>query len=136
MNQIKYLFSVLFVIVTFSTVHAQQVTVTADDYARAEKMLSFNTMPLVDRAFVAPTFLPDGRFWYKVLTSTGVEYVLVDPTDGMRKTAASVSGLGITMPTVAVTDLVTRRNTTHVNSHRRRGARLLGGDHAGRDHLS
>ncbi|MGH9819684.1 MAG: hypothetical protein ACRD43_05895, partial [Pyrinomonadaceae bacterium] len=41
---------------------------TAADYARAEKMLTYNTGPLVDRSVVRPTFLPDGRFWYRVFT--------------------------------------------------------------------
>ena len=55
---------------------------TADDYARAEKMLSYGTAPLVDRMGVRPTWLPDGRFWYQVLTATGREYVIVDPATG------------------------------------------------------
>jgi dipeptidyl aminopeptidase/acylaminoacyl peptidase len=61
---------------------------TVADYARAEKMLGFNTAPLVDRSGVRPTFLPDGRFYYRVLTANGSEYVLVNPATGERKTAA------------------------------------------------
>ncbi|MEJ7702134.1 MAG: hypothetical protein WKF71_21240 [Pyrinomonadaceae bacterium] len=53
-----------------STVNSIQ-KLTAEDYARAEKMLGFNTAPLVDRAGVRPTFLPDGRLWYRVLTADG-----------------------------------------------------------------
>ncbi|MDQ3374822.1 MAG: S9 family peptidase [Acidobacteriota bacterium] len=70
---------------------------TAEDYARAEKMLGFNTAPLVDRAAVRPTFLPDGRLWYRVLTATGSEFVLVNPTDGSRKIDADAAKLGITI---------------------------------------
>jgi len=62
--------------------------ITAEDYARAEKMLGYNTAPLIDRAGVRPTFLPVGRFWYRILTPTGSEYVLINPTTGERKTAA------------------------------------------------
>ena len=58
-------------------------------------MLSYNTAPLVDRSGVRPTFLPDGRFWYRVLTATGSEYVLINPADGTRKTAAKLADLGI-----------------------------------------
>jgi dipeptidyl aminopeptidase/acylaminoacyl peptidase len=57
---------------------------TAEDYARAEKMLGFNTGPYVDRAGVRPVFLPDGRFWYRVLTPQGSEFVIVDPVKGTR----------------------------------------------------
>ncbi|MFN6962674.1 MAG: DPP IV N-terminal domain-containing protein [Pyrinomonadaceae bacterium] len=83
---------------------AQQTTrtLTADDYARAEKMLAYNTAPLIDRAGVQPNFLPDGRFWYRVLTPTGWEYVLVDPAKGTRTADADRSKLGIPETTAAV----------------------------------
>lgn len=73
-------------------------SLTADDYARAEKMLGYNTAPLVDRAGVQPTFLPDGRFWYRVLTATGREFVLIDPATGARSVADSLEKLGLTAP--------------------------------------
>jgi Tol biopolymer transport system component/dienelactone hydrolase len=80
-------------------VFAQQPRVfTADDYARAEKMLGYNTSQLVDRAGVRPTWLPDGKFWYRVLTATGNEYVVINPADGLRKVGASLAELGITPP--------------------------------------
>src|SRR4051812_5664838 len=68
---------------------------TADDYARAEKMLSYNTERLVDRNGVRATWLPDGRFWYRGSTPTGSEYAVVNPADGSRKSAASLAELGI-----------------------------------------
>src|SRR5262245_46934317 len=71
---------------------------TTDDYARAEKMLGYSTGQLVDRSNVRPNFLPDGRFWYRVLTATSSEYVLVNPTDGSRQTGANLAALGITAP--------------------------------------
>ena len=70
-------------------------SLTAADYARAEKMLSYNTAPLVDRAGVQPMFLPDGKLWYRVLTPTGVEYVLIDPAAGTRTADADRAKLGI-----------------------------------------
>ncbi len=75
-----------------------QTALTAADYARAEKMLSYSTAPLVDRMGVRPTFLPDGRFWYQVLTPIGREYVLINPADGSRQTATGLTDLGITAP--------------------------------------
>ncbi|HEY0657935.1 MAG TPA: DPP IV N-terminal domain-containing protein, partial [Pyrinomonadaceae bacterium] len=89
------------------TVSAQQNAgnsigkITAEDYARAEKMLGYNTAPLVDRAGVRPTFLPDGRFWYRVLTPTGSEYVLINPADGTRTANSDLTKLGVTVPPAA-----------------------------------
>lgn len=82
----------LFLLLTATSLFAQQ-NLTADDYARAEKMLSYNTAPLVDHMGVRPTWLPDGRFWYRVLTATGSEYVLINPADGARTTNADLSKL-------------------------------------------
>lgn len=75
-----------------SSLLAQQ-NLTADDYARAEKMLSYNTAPLVDRMGVRPMWLPDGKFWFQVLTPTGREYVLINPADGSRMTNSDLSKL-------------------------------------------
>jgi dipeptidyl-peptidase 4 len=74
---------------------SQSKALTAADYARAEKMLSYNTAPLVDRAGVRPTWLPDGKFWYQVLTATGKEYVLINPANGERRTGKDLASLGI-----------------------------------------
>jgi dipeptidyl-peptidase-4 len=76
-----------------------RTALTADDYARAERMLSYGTAPLIDRAVVRPTFLPDGRFWYRVLTPTGSEYVMINPADGSRKVGADAAAIGVTPPT-------------------------------------
>ena len=81
--------SLALVVLCAGAVAAQRPVLTADDYARAEKKLSYNTDPLVDRNGVRATWLPDGRFWYRVLTPTGSEFVLVNPADGSRKTAAT-----------------------------------------------
>jgi hypothetical protein len=88
MKKLSTLKIALFTIAAATNLFAQQPALTAADYARAEKMLGFNTAPLVDRSGVRPTFLPDGRFYYRVLTPTGSEYVLVNPATGERKTAA------------------------------------------------
>ena len=61
---------------------------TAADYARAEKFLSYNLSPLVFRASVRPTWLPDERFWYRnALEDKGGEFILVDPKRGTRAPA-------------------------------------------------
>lgn len=94
-KNIIYIVALLLVAFTTS-IFAQTKTLTVDDYARAEKMLGYSTAPFVDRAGVRPTWLPDGKFWYMVLTATGREFVLINPADGSRKTAATMAELGIT----------------------------------------
>jgi len=63
---------------------------TVEDYKRAERWLSYNVAPLVDRTNVRPNWLPDGRFWYSVLTPDGIEYVLIDPTTKSRKVGKQI----------------------------------------------
>ena len=61
---------------------------TAADYARAEKFMSYNTAPLVLRAGVRPNWLPGDRFWYRnALEDGGGDFVLVDPKRKSRRPA-------------------------------------------------
>jgi dipeptidyl aminopeptidase/acylaminoacyl peptidase len=76
---------------------------TAADYARAEKFMGYNTAPLVFRAAVRPNWLPDERFWYRVTTPEGSEFVLVDPAKGTRAPAFDHGRLAATLSAVAGT---------------------------------
>ncbi|HYD54088.1 MAG TPA: DPP IV N-terminal domain-containing protein [Gemmatimonadaceae bacterium] len=58
---------------------------TAQDYARAERFLASNTVPLVAGFGVRPTWLDDGRFWYRTTTSSGSGFFLVDPARRARE---------------------------------------------------
>ena len=50
------------------------------DYAKAERMLTWNTAPLVANDILSVTWLADStRFWYRVSRPAGYEFVLVDP---------------------------------------------------------
>jgi dipeptidyl aminopeptidase/acylaminoacyl peptidase len=93
----KIISIVAFVLIACPTGVFAQKVLTAEDYARAEKMLSYNTSPLVDRVGVRAVWLPDGKFWYQVLTSDGREFVLVNPADGSRTVAADLQALGLTV---------------------------------------
>jgi dipeptidyl aminopeptidase/acylaminoacyl peptidase len=62
----------------------QQRTITAADYARAERFLGAATTPLVLHSGVRPTWLEDGRFWYRLTTENGSEAFLVDPAKGTK----------------------------------------------------
>ena len=57
---------------------------TAEDYARAERFLAPNVAPLVSGTASSPTWLADGRFWYRRTTPAGSEIVMVDPANAMR----------------------------------------------------
>jgi dipeptidyl aminopeptidase/acylaminoacyl peptidase len=77
---------------------------TAADYARAEKWMGYNTNPLVFRSGIRPTWTANDRFWYRITTAEGSEFVLVDTAKGTRapvfdhaKLAAAISAAaGIT----------------------------------------
>ncbi len=60
---------------------------TSADYARAEKMMGYNTNPLVYGGSVRPNWLDDGRFWYRTTSASGSEFVLIDPAKNTRQPA-------------------------------------------------
>src|SRR5689334_16833686 len=77
----------LFLMGSFILSHAQHAPLTAKDYERAESFLSYNTQRFIDRGSVQPNWMKDDRFWYRVLTAQGSEFVLVDPNHKKRTAA-------------------------------------------------
>lgn len=76
---------ILFFVLFASTVSTaqNQPRITADDYARAEKFMAYNTNPLVFHA-VRPEWVGDSdSFWYRDQGPEGVQFVLYD---AMRQT--------------------------------------------------
>ncbi len=77
---------------------ATRRTMTAADYARAERFMAWNTTPLLLRSGVSPTWLPDDRFWYRVTTEVGNEAFLVNPPAGSKQActlpACALTGAG------------------------------------------
>jgi hypothetical protein len=76
-------------------------TLTADDYARAERFMGYNTNPLVFRMTVRPNWLPDDRFWYRVTVPGGSEFVLVDPARATKEPAFDHTKLAASLSTAA-----------------------------------
>lgn len=74
----------LFIICLPVIVQPQTRVYTADDYARAEKFLAPNVMPLVVGGTVTATWLPGERFWYRRTTDSGFAYVVIDPEHRTR----------------------------------------------------
>jgi dipeptidyl aminopeptidase/acylaminoacyl peptidase len=64
--------------------YAQQPLVTAADYARAERLLRDNVLPLVSGLGVQPIWLAGGRFGYRTTVRGQTQFVLVDPAKGTR----------------------------------------------------
>jgi dipeptidyl-peptidase 4 len=65
--------------------HAQQPpVVTAADYARAERFLRDNVLPLVSGMGVQPTWLTGDRFGYSITVRGQNQFILVDPAKGTR----------------------------------------------------
>jgi len=65
----------------------QRPSLTAADYARAERMMGYNTTPLVFGASVRPVWLAGDRFWYRNAIAEGTEFVVVDPARRTRERA-------------------------------------------------
>lgn len=63
-------------------------TAQQSDYRRAERMLTWNTAPLVINEVTDVTWLADStRFWYRVTRPNGAEFMLVDPVLGTQRPA-------------------------------------------------
>ncbi|MGD8276411.1 MAG: DPP IV N-terminal domain-containing protein [Gemmatimonadota bacterium] len=68
-----------------ATARAQGVPATPD-YARAERFLTWNTRALVYGDAVAPHWMAGGsRFWYRVTTPHGAEFMRVDVAAASRR---------------------------------------------------
>src|SRR5271167_3903968 len=66
---------------------AQGKQLTTEDYARAEKLMAYNVNPLVYHGVARPTWMEDGRFWYRDNGPDGVTFVVVDPVKGTKAPA-------------------------------------------------
>lgn len=60
---------------------AQTKTLTTDDYKRAERLLGYNTEPLVDHS-VNPAWLDDNQLWYRDHDAKGDRYLRLDVATG------------------------------------------------------
>jgi dipeptidyl aminopeptidase/acylaminoacyl peptidase len=84
-----------------SAVGAQIRALTAEDYARAEKFLGYNTNRLVLHVAAQPTWVGDDRLWYRTTTENGTEFFLVDATTGAKTPAFDQPRLAATLSSAA-----------------------------------
>src|SRR6267143_3040312 len=77
--------ALVFAAVINASAAAQQAPhVTAADYARAERFLRDNVIPLVSGIGVQPSWLGGDRFWYRSGRTGGADLIVVDPTRALR----------------------------------------------------
>jgi len=79
----------------------QGAALTMQDYERAESRMSYNTERLVDNQAPRPNWLPGDRFWYRILTAKGSEFILVDPAKGTRVPAFDQQKLASALSTAS-----------------------------------
>ena len=82
----------------------------APDYARAERFLTWNLLPLIDAEYVQPNWMRDGsRFWYRVGTTRGPEFMLIDPNAKRRQPLFDNTRLAAAISAAADTTIDPRR---------------------------
>lgn len=70
-----------------SDVHSE-MTLPREVYARAEQFLHWNAGRLILRGDVHPNWIDESdRFWYRIATADGHEFILVDAVTGSREPA-------------------------------------------------
>jgi dipeptidyl-peptidase 4 len=72
---------------------------TTADYAHAEQFMTYNTTPLVFRSGVRPAWLSGDRFWYRITTPEGSEFILFDPARASREPAFDQIGVAAALST-------------------------------------
>jgi len=75
----KYWLSIAACTLALNASAQQKQVLTAQDYERAERFMSYNTEPLIDGGAVRPRWLENDKFWYTVKTQSGEQTYLVDP---------------------------------------------------------
>jgi len=72
---------------------AQTASVTAADYARAERLVGYNANPLVDHAVTTVTWLDDGHVWYRDHDAKGDRFLQMDAATGAVSPAVDAGKL-------------------------------------------
>lgn len=63
--------------------------------------MTYNTAPLVLRSGVRPNWLSGERFWYRIATAEGSEFVVIDPLRGTRSPAFDHTKLAASLSAAA-----------------------------------
>src|SRR5580693_1410464 len=71
-----------------------QDSLTANDYARAERFLRYNTQQYIDNGEVNPVWITADKFWYRNLNPKGSEIIVVDAVQGILAPSAEQQKTG------------------------------------------
>ena len=71
-----------------------QDSLTANDYARAERFLRYNTQQYIDNGEVNPIWITADKFWYRNLNPKGSEIIVVDAVQGILAPSAEQQKTG------------------------------------------
>jgi len=80
----RFLFAAIPLSIAFTAGAQQHQAITAQDYARAETRLGYNTEPLIQRNGIHPNWLADDRFYYRTSEAEGGKYYVVNPANGKK----------------------------------------------------
>ena len=75
----------LFLFLFFVAQVDAQITITEEDYARAEATLGTTTRGMVYHTSIQPNWLEDDRFWYLQRMPADNVYMMVDPAQGEHR---------------------------------------------------
>ncbi|HLG38588.1 MAG TPA: DPP IV N-terminal domain-containing protein [Chitinophagaceae bacterium] len=70
---------------------------TTKDYQQAESLMGYNTQKYIDRGNVTANWMDGDKFWYRVLTPAGSEFIAVDAVKGTRTVAFDHTKLATTL---------------------------------------
>jgi dipeptidyl-peptidase-4 len=88
-HSFAFLLAIIFTAKSLAIVQQQEVpgTLTAADYAHAEKFLTAHTEPLVFGATVRPNWIDADHFWYRNTIPEGFEFIMVNAGKRTREQA-------------------------------------------------
>ncbi len=117
---------VLVWVVAVAGVAQQPRQYTKEDYARAERFMTYNVQPLSVTGVVRAKWLDDGRFWYRDTNADGWDFVLIDPATKSKTPAFDHAKVANALKAVSdgrikndarhlgITDLVLSKQDTEV----------------------
>ncbi|MES2419377.1 MAG: DPP IV N-terminal domain-containing protein, partial [Bacteroidota bacterium] len=97
----KYLLMATGFALALSANAQQGKSLTDKDYERAEKMMTYNTEPFIDKGSVRPNWLAGDKFWYQSSSVNGTEFILVDPAKKTRTPAFDQEKLAAALSTAS-----------------------------------